>query len=112
MSGAGGAVSMSRLSLQYLNVPVQAFKGGTAYNPTADVVQFAFVDTVGGVPSSGMWVAGTWVTVPNYTYPYAAQCLVGPGGSTAPTTGTYTVWMQVTDNPEIPVVIAGQLQII
>lgn len=112
MSGANGAVQMSRLSLQYLNVPVQAFRGGTAYNPTPDVVQFAFIDNVGSVPTSGQWVNGSWITIANYNYPYAAQCLVGPGGATAPTTGTYTVWLQITDNPEVPVLIAGQLQII
>lgn len=109
---ATGAVSISRLSLQYLTVPVQAFKGGTAYNPTADAVSFAFVDVNGAVPTSGMWVAGSWITLPNYSYPYAAQCLVGPGGSTAPTTGTYTVWMEITDSPEVPVLVAGQLQVV
>jgi hypothetical protein len=75
-------------------------------------VQFAFVDNVGSVPTSGQWVAGNWITVPNYNYPYMAQCLIGPGGSTAPTTGTYSVWVQITDAPEIPVLIAGQLQVI
>jgi hypothetical protein len=109
---ATGAVSISRLSLQYLTVPVQATKAGGAYNPTSDVVQFAFVDSNGSVPTSGMWVAGNWVTLPNYSYPYAAQCLIGPGGSTAPTTGTYTIWMQITDSPEVPVLIAGQLQVV
>ena len=111
MSG-NGAVQMSRLSLQYLTVPVQVVKGGTAYNPTPDTVQFAFVDNVGSVPTSGQWVNGTWATFLNYNYPYMAQCLVGPGGATAPTTGTYVVWMKITDNPEIPVIIAGQLQIV
>jgi hypothetical protein len=108
---ATGAVPISRLSLQYLTVPVQAFKSGTAYDPTADVVQFAFVDNVGSVPTSGMWVSGSWISLPNYSYPWAAQCLVGPGGSTAPSTGTYTVWVQIFDNPEIPVLIAGQMQV-
>lgn len=104
---------MSRLSLQYLTVPVNAVKGGTAYNPTADTVQFAFVDGFSGsVPTSGSWVNGIWTTMANLNYPYLAQCLVGPGGSTAPTTGTYTVWLKIIDSPEIPVLIAGMLQII
>lgn len=109
---ATGAVSMSRLSLQYLVVPVQATRAGEPYNPTGDAVQFAFVSSFGSVPTSGQWVGGEWVTLPNYNYPYACQCLVGPGGSTAPTTGMYVVWVQITDSPEIPVLIAGQLQII
>ena len=112
MSGANGAVQMSRLSLQFLTVPVSAQKAGMPYNPTGDVVQFAFVDGVGSVPTSGMWISGNWVTMPNYNYPYAAQCLVGPGGSTAPTAGLYTVWMQIFDSPEVPVLIAGQLQVV
>jgi hypothetical protein len=110
MTSAGGAVTMSRLSLQYVSVPVQAYKGGTVYNPTNDVVEFAFVQNYGTVPSS--WAAGSWVSQLNYTYPYAAQCLVGPGGATAPTTGVYNIWVQIQDDPEVPVFIAGQLQII
>ncbi len=109
---ATGAVSISRLSLQYLTVPVQAFKAGVAYNPTSDAVAFAFVDVNGAVPTAGMWITGSWITLPNYSYPWAAQCLVGPGGSTAPTTGTYTVWLQIADNPEVPVLIAGQMQVV
>jgi hypothetical protein len=109
---ATGAVPISRLSLQYLTVPVQVTRGGTAYNPTGDAVVFAFVDVNGAVPTSGAWVAGSWITLPNYSYPYAAQCLIGPGGATAPTTGTYTVWIEITDSPEIPVLITGQLQVV
>lgn len=112
MSGAAGTVQMSQLSLQYITVPVQAFQGGTAYNPTGGTVQFAFVDNVGSLPTSGQWVNGSWITIPNFNYPYSAQCLVGPGGATAPTAGTYNVWIKVTATPEVPVLIAGQLQII
>lgn len=109
---ASGAVVMSSASLQYLSVPVQSFKAGAAYNPTSDAVQFAFLLGFGSTPTAGQWVNGSWITQPNYNYPYAAQCLVGSGGATALTVGVYTVWLKITDNPEIPVLIAGTLQII
>lgn len=111
MSGPG-TIQISRLSLQYITVPVQAFRGGTAFNPTGGTVQFAFVVGNGSVPTTGMWVSGSWITMANFNYPYAAQCLVGPGGATAPTSGNYTVWLQVFSAPETPVVIAGQLQVV
>ena len=109
---ASGAVLMSTASLQYLVVPVQVTKAGLPYNPTADVVQFAFLSNIGGTPTSSQWIAGTWSTTQNLNYPYAAQCLVGTGGGTALTTGTYVIWLKITDNPEIPVLQAGQIQIV
>ena len=109
---ATGAVSMSRLSLQYILVPVNATKSGEPYNPTGDTVQFAFLTSFGSVPQNSDWVTGNWTTLQNYNYPYVAQCLVGPGGTTTLATATYVIWIQITDNPEIPVLIAGQLQII
>lgn len=109
---ATGAVSMSSASLQYLTVPVQVTKAGAPYNPTSDTVQFAFLTNAGSIPTSAQWVSGSWITMQNYNYPYAAQCLIGTGGGTALTTGKYVVWLKITDSPEIPVFIAGQLQIV
>jgi hypothetical protein len=109
---ATGAVSMSRLSLQYILVPVNATKSGEPYNPTGDAVNFAFLLNPGGVPQVSDWVAGSWDTLQNYNYPYAVKCLVGPGGAADLASGTYVVWVQIIDSPEIPVLIAGQLQIV
>lgn len=112
MTNAAGAVVMSTASLQYVNVPVNATKSGAPYNPTGDVVQFAFLLSIAGTPQSSDWVSGNWVTLPNYNYPYACQCLVGPGGTTTLAAGLYVIWVKITDSPEIPVLIAGQLKII
>jgi len=108
------SVNISRLSTQYIIVPVQSTKAGEPYNPTGDTVQFAFVLNAGAVPTTMNWINGSWDVLPNYNYPYAAKCLVGPGigAATALTTGTYSIWLQIFDNPETPVMIAGTLQII
>jgi len=103
-------ILISHLSTEYVLIPVSATKAGAAYNPTADTVQFAFMPTPTQSPQVSDWVAGSWETVPtSIIYPYNAKCLVGPSGVTAPTLGTYTMYMKVTDNPEIPVLVVGQL---
>lgn len=105
-------LQISALSTEYIGVPVQSTTAGTTHDPTSDALAFAFVTGYGSVPTSGQWVAGSWAYTNNPLYPYVARCLVGPtGGSTALTSGLYTVWMKVTDNPEIPVRIAGELSI-
>jgi hypothetical protein len=106
------AVILSHLSTEYVLIPVAVSKAGVPYNPTSDTLQFAFMPTPTQVPSGGDWVAGVWETdSTNILYPYLAQCLVGPTGSTALTTGTYVMYIKITDNPEIPVLAAGQLVI-
>lgn len=105
-------IGMSHLSTQYVLVPVTATKAGVAYNPTGDSVQFAFMPTATQVPGSGDWVAGSWQTdTSSLLYPYLAQCLVGPSGTVTLGIATYVMYVKITDNPEVPVLIAGQLQI-
>lgn len=78
------------------------------FNPTSDVVQFAFTEGYGVTPS--VWVTGSWDSTVVQGSWYNAKCLVGPGaGGTALAAGTYTVWLKVTDNPEIPVRQTGTL---
>lgn len=103
---------ISQLALEYVFIPVSVTKAGVAYNPTGDNVQFAFMPTATQVPQYDDWQQGAWDAVPsNILYPYSAKCLVGPGGITNPGIGTYVMYLKVTDNPEIPVLIGGQLQI-
>jgi hypothetical protein len=105
---------MSHLStLDYL-VPVNATQSGAAYNPSADPVAFVFAATATYVPQSGDWISGGWDANPSSAlYPYNAKVLVGAGASGAAILGISTciVYMRVTDNPEIPVVIVGQFQV-
>lgn len=119
-SGASGTqwtaeyqdVSISHLSLEDILIPVSVTKNGAAYNPTSDTVQFAYMPTPTGVPGSGNWVTGSWQTnSSNILYPYSAVCLTGPGGTVNPGIGTYIIYIEITDNPEVPVLIGGQLEI-
>ena len=105
-------LGMSHLSTQYYLVPVAASKSGVSYNPTSDTVAFAFMPTPTQVPGSGDWVTGSWDTnTSSVLYPYSAKCLIGPSGTTTLGIGTYAVYVRISDSPEIPVEIVGQLQI-
>lgn len=106
------ALGMSHLATMYYLVPVTAAKAGTSYAPTADAVAFAFMPTPTQVPGNSDWVTGSWDTnTSSVLYPYSAKCLIGPSGTTTLGIGTYVVYIRITDNPEVPVFIAGYLQI-
>jgi hypothetical protein len=96
-------------STEYVLVPLSAIGPGGPVNPTADTVQFAFVPTTSGTVSPASYVTGTWLVPVANTY-YAA-CNIGPLGTITLTPGIYTVWVKVTDNPEVPVRTPGQIQI-
>ena len=103
---------MSHLSVDYVQVPVSAWQAGTSYNPTSDTVQWAFMPQATQVPAGGDWVAGSWDTAPtSLIYPYVAKCLLGTAGTTALTIGAYYAYVKIQDSPEIPVLIAGSLEI-
>lgn len=105
-------IGMNRLSTEYVLVPVTATKGGVSYNPTGDTVVFAFMPQATQEPGNSDWVSGSWQTDPSsLLYPYLAQCLVGPAGTITLGLGSYYIYVKITDNPEIPVRVAGQLQI-
>jgi hypothetical protein len=106
------AIMLSQLATEYVLIPVTVTKAGLAYNPTGDTVQFAFAATPTYVPQVSDWVAGAWDTdTTNILYPYTAKCLIGPSGTITLGIGTYIIYLKITDNPEIPVLIGGQLQI-
>lgn len=105
-------IGMSQLSTQYVFIPVSATRSGAAYNPTGDPVVFAFAPTATYVPQNTDWVAGSWDTdTSSILFPYSAKCLVGPAGTVTLGIGTYVMYIRITDNPEVPVLIAGQLQV-
>lgn len=97
----------------FVPATVTATSRGLPYNPTGDVVQFAF--TASGASLAGAtWVAGEWdgdSPVPGTSSDYTALCLVGPGGTVALPVGTYQVSVKITDSPEIPVLSAYLLKI-
>lgn len=70
------------------------------YNPTSDSVVFAFTAPGTKPTGSTTWYAGSW-EIANGNY--LARCLVGPTGTVTLAAGTYSVWVKITDSPEIPV---------
>jgi hypothetical protein len=105
-------IGISQLSTEYVLVPVKAAKAGASYNPTGDTVQMAFMALPTQVPGDDSWISASWDSdSSDILYPYSAKCLVGPAGTTNPGIGTYVIYLKVTDDPEVPVMVAGQLQI-
>jgi hypothetical protein len=102
------SLTISSLSTVYVQVPVRCFKQGQEYNPTGDPVSMAFTT---GWANPTEWTTGSWDTG-EYGVTYLAQCLVGPGtGGLVLAVGTYSIWIKVTDNPEVPVMQPGSLTI-
>jgi hypothetical protein len=99
-------VSISSMSSEYIQVPVMAQIGGQPYNPTNDSIYFSFVQGYYGNPS--VWILGSWSTTVQGTY--LAQCLIGQAGNVLQP-GTYTVWLKITDSPEVPVKQAGTINV-
>lgn len=104
----GSFISFSVLSTELLAVDITAMTGGMSFNPTADEVQFAFINGPSN-PQSGDWVNGSWASV---NAPYTAQILIGPdNGGQALAVGSYTIWVKVITSPQVPVFPVGTLRI-
>lgn len=108
-AAVSGTIAISSLSTEMILIPVSATFSGSPHNPTSDVVQFAFTPGLTSSPQISDWVSGSWDTAQNAIYPYIAQCLVGPSGVKTLTAGEYSVWIKITDNPEIIVQQVGIL---
>ncbi len=102
------ALRISVQSTEYVRIPVSARSSGVWVNPTSDVVAMA-LPYRGVAPVSGDWKTASWETDSTQSpATYYARLLVGPGG-TAYQAGTYDVYVKVTDTPEIPVLLSGEL---
>lgn len=98
-------------SIEYVRVPVSIRENGVWLNPTADTVELAF-PVEGTAPVSGDWHAATWETDTTTTPDsYFARALLGTGNFVL-TAGIRDVWVRVTDNPELPVRRAGNVEIV
>lgn len=92
---------------EYIRIPVYATKAGVDYDPTDNTVEFGFCDASDAEHHPTLtWYAGSWETVDGIHY---AKFLVGVGY--VPTAGTYAAYVQITDNPEVPVKFAGLLEV-
>lgn len=92
-------------SLEYVRVAVSAKDQGESVDPTGDTVQFAF--TIAS-EDPVTWNAGTWETDGSKFF---ARCLIGPG-EVELYPRLWSVWVRITDNPEIPVIRAGGINVI
>jgi hypothetical protein len=92
-------VRQSVLSSETIPYPVTFEKNGTAQDPTAYTVKFAFPTSApdGTQPATGDWIAGTWETdtVPVLATPYVAVTPVIGANGTVLAEGTYYPWIQV-----------------
>jgi hypothetical protein len=91
---------ISSLSTEYITVSVTALVAGFPVDVTADTVKWAVVAP--GVDPVTWWT-GDWANG-------KARILVGPAVN-ALAKGFWDVWLSVTDSPEIPVRLIGQLDV-
>lgn len=96
---------ISSLSKEYVLVPVSAKEAGAPIDPTTSPVEMAFA-AADADPDD--WHEAEWETAGSKHY---ARCLVGPG-EVEIEKGLWQVWVRVTDNPETPVMRAGELRVI
>jgi hypothetical protein len=97
-------MQQSALSTAYVQVAVQAIENGLPVDPSADVVEMAFV-VVGAIPTTGDWHTGSWALGAGGAW--LAQVLVGPTGGVVLGRGPYAVWVRITRGAEMPVLQAG-----
>ena len=91
-------------SVDYVSVPVVPRVKGELVDPTGDTVEMAFIPTSQVEPQESDWHAASWSTVgQDAGVQYLANCLVGPGAVELDA-GVYSVFVRVTDSPEVPVV--------
>lgn len=99
-------LSISSLTKEFLKTQVTHTVNGTTVDPTTKPVEWAFVTS--GNPTDTDWVTGDWETTPDGYY---ARIIVGPGSTKVLAVGTYTAWIRITDNPEVPVRIVGKVSV-
>lgn len=105
-------VTISAASTEYVRVPIRAKADGVTVDPTGDTVKLAFMAAT-TAPGSGDLKTGSWETdASGATAVYYARCLVGPDGGITLTADTYTVWVQIQDSPETPLIVAGLLKVV
>jgi hypothetical protein len=102
-------IQQSVLSTEYLQTLIMIYSP-SAYNPTNDVVEWAFTPATYPMTSPVTWYTGSWAIFPGPAY--YAQILVGPANEgVSLAIGAYQAWVKITDDPEVPVKVAFDLQI-
>lgn len=99
-------ISQAAISTAFVPVNITAVSGGFSFNPTADIINFAFILNGSRQPVAADWHTASWTTA---TPPYMAQVLVGPSGGVNLSAGSYTIWAQIIAAPQILTFPAGYL---
>lgn len=108
---AGGlsTYTQSVLSTQYIQIPITV-EAPEPYDPVNDAVAFAFPPLTYPPTTPTTWYTGSWSTFPGPQY--RAQCLVGPSnGGVLLAVGSYSIVVKISDDPELPVLYASELEI-
>lgn len=96
-------IELAALTNEYIRVQVSAKEDGVPVNPTADVVELAFMTS--GSPGTSDWVTGEWetdaTTNPDTYYARRLTLALAPG--------SYDVWVRIHDSPETVVRKAGPM---
>lgn len=100
----------SSASLEYVLVPIIVKEAGLVINPTADVVEMAFTNE-GVAPVESDWKTGSW-EADTLDQLYYARCLVGPNGVISLAAQVWDTYVRISDQPERPVLAAGQIRVI
>ena len=96
--------------VRYIYSDCTVTKAGAPYDPTTDVVKWAFV-LVGQPLSSATWTTGSWETVNGvHSARINVAAVVGSADVVLPL-GNYTAYYQVTDSPESPRIPLGSVSI-
>lgn len=99
------------ITREYFRVPVTLTVNGLPIDPTGLVVEFALTAT-GVDPVEGDWSAGTWETLTGPPAIYLARAFLGDETTDFPLSigVTNDLWWRVTDTPERPARLVGQVQ--
>lgn len=97
------------ITREFYRVPITLTVDGSIIDPTALTVEFAVV-AVAATPIEADWVVGDWEILGGSTY--LARVLVGDETTDFPLLqgSTYDAWLRITDNPERPARLTGQIQ--
>lgn len=98
------------ITREYFRVPVTLTVDGLPIDPTVLPVEWAIVP-VNQTPVDADWMPGDWETI-DTTHMYLARILVGDSTTDFPLTQNqiYDAWMRITDAPERPARLVGQIQ--
>lgn len=98
------------ITREYYRVPVSLTVNGAVIDPTSLTVEWAIV-LAGATPLTGDWIAGSWETL-TAGPTYLARVLVGDATTNFPIDQgiMYDAWIRITDTPERPARLVGQIQ--